>query len=391
MEIISRKISEKLAIILEEIDQRLDNYQAISFPLEKLAKDHQSLYQTKIAVNIVNGILSDYSGWIFHYPNNNIAVLFECEHSDQIADTVIARIRHLFSNDSLAFFSNRVANPSFAEKYNLPIKYEKLKNFLTAPLQDQNISKISSDNNPFKKLSELENSLASFDLNPLIKKQPIAAFFNGKFVKNLFHEVFLSTPRLTQLLKGNLLANQTPLFSQYSSEIINNAVLLQIIKNPSLVDAAPFSINISVDGIMSDTFTKFDEYVQTQKNVTTILEINIANAFLDLHKFYHAIYYVQEKGYKVCLDGLDELSLTLISRENFHADFGKFQIKETTFKQMDHDIVKTLDKSTEKFGKSKLIMTGCDTPELIELGEQLDLHLFQGNACDQSIKNKVML
>jgi c-di-GMP-related signal transduction protein len=98
---------------------------------------------------------------------------------------------------------------------------------------------------------------------------------------------------------------------------------------------------------------------------------------------------VQKLGYRVCLDGVTDLSFPQIDRKRLGFDLIKLQWNaETEYKEARD---KKLVDAIKECGNSRVIMTRCDNEAAVKYGQALGISLFQGRYLDSVVNPKSQL
>jgi hypothetical protein len=400
MEVIFRKIESRTEEILKKLESNLDHYVAVHFHLSNLAKENKSLYQNKIAVNIIHEFLSSYNGWILHFMDNDLVIIAENMSNTQLLENVSKKIRDIFADDKLAYFSNKIANPSFCTIYEFPFNYNAFKKSITAKITHAVDTKFSFDSilqeageniQKFtaKDLSIIERDLATADINNIIRKQPICGIYSGtQKIKPFFHEIYISLDRLKRLFSYDVDFNTNQYLLKALNNMVNKILIEFLLHDSRILLGGPISINVTPEIIMSDLFSKFNKLAQDKLTSAVILEIDASEVLLDSQAFYRSVIYAAELGYKICLDGINEVNLCLLNREVLKVDFGKFYCKNELYNISDPGMLFAMSNAVHSFGANKLIMTECSTERVLSFGKQLEINLFQGLECDRLIKER---
>jgi EAL domain-containing protein (putative c-di-GMP-specific phosphodiesterase class I) len=393
MEVISKRIEHKVPEILETIEQDLDYYSAVHIKLSKLQKQNQSLYHAKMAANIIHELMASYQGWMLLFPDFDLVCVFRNINSSEILKSLVGRIRELFVSDPLSYFSNGVTNPDFATIYEFPFNYKHFKGTLETksvkPASQNNlktgtlVKNISSSD-----IADIERNIFNIDLNNVIRKQAVCGLLNNRTsLKPIYNEIYVSIPRLSRILSFDFVEGTNKFLIKYLDEIIENKLLDHLTQDSSILLGGPFSINISVNTILSEAFSAFDSMMKEKIDNPIILELKVEDLLCDMRSAIQAINTVRGLGYKICIKGLNESNLRVLDRNIFKADFGKINWGEDIFIN-NRSISDYLIEGIKNFGTNRVIINNCNSPEIIDLGKQIGIHLFQGWECDQILKNK---
>ena len=94
--------------------------------------------------------------------------------------------------------------------------------------------------------------------------------------------------------------------------------------------------------------------------------------------------FVQDKGYKVCLDGLTLETLDIIDRERLGADLAKL-IWNPDLADGGDELHNKIRQIVKRGGAERMIMCRCDNREAIDFGRSLGIEMFQGRYAESLI------
>lgn len=403
MEVIFKKIDHRSKDILKTIESDLDNYSAIFFHLSKLSSENKSLYQTTMAVNVINKELADYKGWLLHFLDNDLVVIIHDLKSRDILIKIQEKIRNIFADDRLAYLNKDIINDEFSTIYEFPFNFNNFKDRIRNKMagnQTVNSSfneilltnstgKVVDDYAKMRDLLSFVEQLSEVDLNNIIRKQAVCAVYsdNNK-IKPLFHEVFLSTERLKKLVNENYEFDKSSLTGKMLIRFLNKKLLEFLMHDSRILLGGAVSINLHPELILSDLFSKFHQKVTKNINSALIIEIDVSEVLFNSYDFYQAVINLRELGYKICLDGMSEIDLPLVNREILKVDFGKIILKNDIEKFYESQFFYGINQAIKNFGSNKLILSDCYNNHYISLGHRLEIALFQGIECDRILKEK---
>ena len=113
------------------------------------------------------------------------------------------------------------------------------------------------------------------------------------------------------LLPDVNLASSPWLFQQLT-ETLDRRVLAMLIKHDDRTVAGDVSINLNVQTLIAPEFLTFDDNLQAGMRGTIVLEVQKVDAFADLGSFLFARDFAHERGYRICIDGVDIPYLPLV-------------------------------------------------------------------------------
>jgi len=114
-----------------------------------------------------------------------------------------------------------------------------------------------------------------------------------------------------------------------------------------------------------------------------VLELDKADIYSDLGAYLFARDFVKERGYRVCLDGVTELTLPFIDRERLGLDLVKIFWNPEMVGDGRAERAAAFRQSIERVGKARTILARCESESAIHLGQSLGVTLFQGRHIDR--------
>ena len=141
------------------------------------------------------------------------------------------------------------------------------------------------------------------------------------------------------------------------------------------------SINLNVSTILTPEFLVFDDNVKAGMRGTIVLELQKVDIFADLGAYLFARDFAHDRGYRICIDGLNYHQLPFVDRERLGADLIKLV--------WDRSLTDEKDKKTEvlrRIGITRIILCRCDDQAAIEFGHSIGITLFQGRHIETLIQ-----
>jgi hypothetical protein len=388
----------RLIEMLNSVRYESSTHFAIHFHLSKLGKDSHSDYQMKIVINVINDFFKLYEGGIF-LCNDRDAILIYKGDNKNLIDKIIFQVRYLFTEEKIAFSDIGVENPDFCYVYILNYQWQefyniaefKLNNIKIPTIDDANKKEVkkTSANISASFIARVEKDLETIDLSRIIRTQSICAILSGRSdIKPVFHELYVSISHLKNYLKYdvNLLSNKK-LFL-YFTEKLDLAMLKLLKPKLGMQPSTTISLNLNVSTLLSKEFADFDHFVKKAHKIAIVIEIEVADIFSDIMAFNTATKYVQQLGYRVCLDGLTHQSFIHVDRESLGFDLVKLQWNADSVNALRNGDNKKLFESIKKCGANRVILSRCDNIEAISYGHALGISLFQGWYIDKLTNNE---
>jgi len=225
------------------------------------------------------------------------------------------------------------------------------------------------------KMSYLENH---FDkrLNP-------ALLVPGAKKRGLIDNKTCSIDELrSAIMPGYDIASDRWLF-QHLTQTLDLRMLQLLMKNDDRVIASGFSVNLNVATLLSDRFLAFDANLRSATRGTVIFELQTIDIFSDLGAYLFARDFVKERGYRVCLDGVTDLTLPFIDRERLGLDLIKVVWNPDMLGSGREAKRDEFRKLIASFGRARTILCRCDSEEAVATGQSLGISLFQGRYIDR--------
>jgi EAL domain-containing protein (putative c-di-GMP-specific phosphodiesterase class I) len=154
-------------------------------------------------------------------------------------------------------------------------------------------------------------------------------------------------------------------------------------KNDDRVIASGFSVNLNVATLLSDRFLAFDANLKAATRGTVIFELQTIDIFSDLGAYLFARDFVKERGYRICLDGVTDLTMPFIDRERLGLDMIKIVWNPDMLGSGREAKRDELRKLIANFGRARTILCRCDSEEAVTIGQSLGICLFQGRYIDR--------
>jgi hypothetical protein len=395
----------KLVEMVSSLEDEASSWMAVQYRFNRLQEHYSSDYQIKIAVNLINDLLKNNQGGVFVLDDFSIYLLIKDATESQLSK-VTFQLRYLFADDPLAYDMEGDENPEFCEVYDLSAGYEEFLDLVRRRIikRVQQRRKGEKDTPAPKKkkaaaasksgqvrpltpsrLSTIEKELVTADLSRVMRRQPVCAAVPNMMIRRVFDEFYINITHLRQLVDPNTdLLSDRWLF-KYLTKLLDERMLEMLGKNAKRHIDRPISLNLNIESLLSESFQRFDEAIKPSMKVSIVIEIQIADIFSDMAAFKVAREMVQKLGYRVCLDGVTNLSFTQIDREKLGFDLAKLQWNADLDSELKTRENKQLAEAVKKCGPNRIILCRCDSREAVDYGQALGISLFQGRFLDKII------
>lgn len=406
----------KLVELLSSIKEESPNgWCAMHFRFSLLQEHYRSNYQIKIAVNLIGDLLKSNQGGLFVMADSSLYVVARDVTRAQL-EKVTFQLRYLFADDPLAYDADGEENPEFCDIYDLSVSFDQFYETTRKRIvknakrgggvakKEPALSKVSDEGEGRKaqsapsafgnakgspltaqRLANIERDLEGADLSRVMRRQPICAAVPNMMVRRVFDEFYVNIGHLKQLLSANVELTSNRWLFKYLTQVLDARMLDMIGRNSARFLDRPISINLNVETLISDYFTKFDAMIKPSMKVSIVIELQIADVFNDMNAFMLAKETVQKLGYRVCLDGLTSLSFTQIDREKLGFDLAKLQWNADLESDLKSRENKQLAEAVKNCGPNRIILCRCDDRKAVDYGQAMGISLFQGRFLDRII------
>ncbi|MEA2755262.1 MAG: hypothetical protein QOJ54_1551, partial [Aliidongia sp.] len=218
--------------------------------------------------------------------------------------------------------------------------------------------------------------------------QAVYAVLANQMPQALFRELFISIADLQKQVLPNfdILANRW-LF-QYLTETLDKRMLALLMRNDDPAIATSFSVNLNISTILSPEFLSFDASLKSGARGTIVLEVQWIDVYSDIATFNFARDFARERGYRICLDGLTDLTLEHFNRDRLGVDLAKLRWSPSLADEHLVQARQRLKDFIDQTGKSRVILYNVDIEAGVRLGHSIGIALYQGRFIDQLLSPK---
>jgi hypothetical protein len=398
-----RKSGEELSSqehLLLEYAQRLDRFRdsrrAVHIHLSRLQPYNRRDHHVRVAANTFEALVKSFEGHI--YLLSNADIFFICKGADvSVIDDAVMRLRYLFHEDPLTqdlhegddrfctwYDVERDFDGFLAAVRALHVEGTKRARRLSSILGGAPAGRVERSALDPQRLGELVDSIVRADLSNLMRRQAVCALVAGQSPRPVLRELYISIADLRDIIMpGFDLASDRWLF-QHLTQTLDRRMLKLLMKNDDAEINQAFSLNLNVATLVSPEFLAFDASLRSGARGTIVVELQMVDVMGDLRAYAFARDFVKERGYRVCLDAINELSLPYIDRERLGVDLVKMCWQPGMIDRYREDGAQ-LRADVERLGKTRAILCHCDTEEAIEFGQAVGIHLFQGRQIDKML------
>jgi len=383
---------------LDWVDRHRQGRRAIHVHLSRLLQHNRRDQHLRIAVSTFEDLVKQYDGQIFLLGNGDIVFIAKGASAADI-DGAVTRVRFLFSEDPLA--QGGSTNDQFATWYDLETHYndyysiikrlaaeaERKKRAVKAPGPDAPQARKRHPLDPTL-LAKLEEFLARADMSNLMRRQAVCAMTPGAQPQAMFRELFISIADLQGTVIPDVDLFADPWLFQRLTQTLDRRILSLMTRNDDSTLNSAFSLNLNVSTILSPEFLAFDKAFRSTSRGTVVIEMQKIDIFADLGAFFFARDFLKERGYKVCLDGLNFLTFPFIDRAKLGVDMLKIVWSQDMTAEQPARGGPSMKELVEQTGRARVILSRIDNDAAVRFGHSLGITLFQGRHLDQLLANR---
>jgi hypothetical protein len=232
-------------------------------------------------------------------------------------------------------------------------------------------------------LGRIEAYLSQADLSGLIRRQPVCILAPDQPPKPVLRELYIAIADLAAAVTPDVDLSGNRWLFRHLTRVLDQRMLSMLSRNDDKELAAAFTINLNVETISTPQFLAFDKTIGSQARGTIVIEFDLIDAIGDMSGYIFAREVVRERGYRVCIDGVDHLNFPMVDRERLGADFIKLNWKPEYTDLTNAQQLNELRQNIQRAGAPRVILTRCNEAAAIPFGQSLAISLYQGRHIDQ--------
>ncbi|WP_417819482.1 hypothetical protein [Terasakiella sp.] len=378
---------------IRRLEHHRQGREMVHFHLSKLRPFNRREHHIRVAADAFEGMVKDLLGQIFVFKNADIIFVFKTEAMGQV-EQAIEKVKFLFGDDPLLEESGPDGK-DFNSWYDVEADYEDIVAMARDLVEkDKNARAAMGGSVDIKTallakqeagermtpriLDRVIEALKAADLTNMVRRQYVCSVEGPQLVPTArFSELFISISDLRETLLPGVNLTSSPWLFQHLTETLDRRVLSLLSKTEDRDITGDISINLNVATLLSTEFMRFDENVIAAMRGNIVLELQHLDIFSDLNAYLFAREYVKERGYHICIDGVNYKTLPFIDRERLGADMIKL-IWSPDIIHGGHDLSDKVIRQIMLTGAKQIILSRCDSEEAVEFGRNNGIELFQG-------------
>jgi hypothetical protein len=385
---------------LKQLDPAARNKGVIRLHLSRLQPEYRDKQNLRNAETAFDDLARTRSAWLYRLRNSDLIVIFERAETDA-AERAVLKLLKLWERDPLMQkFKNDARQNRLSSWFDMTKDYDKLLAFamrqsastekaVLRTLPELIAEREQQRSNPERgtpltplELGRAEDALARVDLSSFTRRQPVCAFVDDGKPEIVFTEVFVSIADLRETLMPRTDLTANPWLFQRFTQTLDRRVMVQIARREDrtlLRDG--FSINVNVSTVLSEEFLAFDDdFAPSTQDV--VLEMRLEDMFADPGSFAFARDFVTERGYRICIDGLNLNTFPFADPMRLGVAYAKLNWAQEMAGYVGTNQGQALKDLIRDRKKGRTILARCDSEACVKVGQQLGITLFQGRYID---------
>ena len=314
--------------------------------------------------------------------DNDTSSQFFLYFSEESKDRIYALLIKIQFLLGLSFQINQNNENGFYAIYHLPEDKEKLQEkFLNKELVNtQPVIKKTEVIKTEQVLSpswigKIEKSLFQADISSLMRHQSVCAIVGKNRPVELFEETYVPLGDLQKALCPDADIFESAWLQDSLFEVLDKRVLDNLSHHDSGGFRKDFSLNISVNTLLTPDFERFNKSLNDNLKSSILLEVRLGDVLNNPSVFLAARSYVLSEGFRLCIDCVTADTLPFVDKKKLGASFIKLQWDESLLSQSEN---KTFLNALKANDPNSVILYHIDDARAIKWGNNLGINIFQG-------------
>jgi len=397
----SRQSSQENLLLdyVYRLEKHKDGRKAVLVHLSRLKPFNRREHHVRVAANSFEALVKALQGQLFMLKNCDLIFIYKSDAAPDV-ETAVQRVRFLFSDDPL-LTEEALAGDRFSTWLDAESQFDQIftlaQSLVDNELKRESEVRAKMDTRAALKarqelgepltpeiLTRVEAALTRADLSNLVRRQFACLLGPKGAPEPAFSELFISIKDMREtMLPGVNLTSNRWLF-QHLTYSLDRRMLAMLAKTDHITISGDISFNLNVSTLLSQDFLAFDDAVPASRRGHMVVELEKLDIFSDLEAYTFAREFVQERGYRICIDGLTHQTLSMIDRERLGADLIKL-VWHPDMVDGGGDIQSNLRALVRHAGENRVVLCRCDDREAVDFGRAIGVGLFQGRHVEHLI------
>ncbi|MTJ81197.1 MAG: EAL domain-containing protein [Telmatospirillum sp.] len=383
---------------LHKLERHRQGRRAVLVRLSALQPVNRRDQHIRIAISTFDPLIKQLKGQIFALSNADLMFIFK-EGALHDVENVIVKLRFMFSEDPALSEEPAGRKTTFLDWFQLERDYDALLHLAQRLISEgdrrrteetQTAAGARAPRRPQSRgnaltadmLARLEEALTGADLANVLRRQAVSAIIGNSDPQAVFYELFISIADLRETLLPSVNLASSPWLFQQLTETLDRRVLSLLNRHDDSTITGDISINLNVQTLLSPEFLVFDDNIKAATRGTQVLELQKVDIFADLGAFLFARDFAHDRGYRICIDGVNMESLPFVDRMKLGIDLVKI-VWDPAMTAGTLPNGGLIEDYIRRCGPSRSILCRCDGQEAIDFGQSVGITLFQGRHVEQ--------
>jgi hypothetical protein len=384
---------------VRRLEEHKEGRQAVQIHLSNLRPFNRREHHVRVAADNFESLIESLQGQLFTLKNADLCFIYKAEAHTAV-ENAVQRIRFLFSDDPL-LSEVETETRRFCTWFDVDSEFDVLLKFAQGLVNAEESQDADSGTRLDTRtalranqgkgepltpliLSRMEAALTRTDLSNLVRRQFICSLGPKMAPDPQFSELFISIMDLRDTILPGVDLSSSPWLFQHLTQTLDTRMLSMLSKTDHITISGDISFNLNVATMLSPQFLGFDENVPASRRGHLIIEMQVVDLFADLGAYMFARGFAQERGYRICIDGLTYQTMSMIDRERLGADMVKLYWHPQLI-DGGNDMVGRIRAMINRSGDQRVILCRCDNREAIDFGRSVGITLFQGRHVENLI------
>lgn len=382
---------QKLLTLLQSAKRELQGLRLIHLHLS-LLKDKSNL--DLLSIKRAMQETADNSSYlqVFNLSNDDVIVLYKGIKFSLISD-VCSKIEKLMLSRTTMVKQNPYREDSLYSIMELSLNFVSVIRFIEGLQKGEGGDAPVEQTKPpisLEELGKIERAVQMFDLSPFMLNQPVVNIQNPTENEYEYFELYIAIKALEERLSPeyDITANRW-LFSYFTSQL-DQSVLRALNYGVDFLRGKRLGLNLNLATILSASFVKFDERLTTDLRGNVILEINKTDLIENVSMYKEVVDFAATRGYKICIDGLNDFWVTHMDLEYMACDYAKI-IWSPDMDSMSEEEIEALQEKVRQQENCRYILARCGTVSGLIWAEKMGISLVQGRVIDNILRKGVLV
>lgn len=391
---------------MSELEDSQRNKGVIRLHMSRLASRYRDAHTLSTVEEMFADIVNTKSAMLFRLHNTDVILSFDKEVIVDV-EQALERLHKLVGTDELLkFYKGELRKSRLCSWFDMSKDYDRLLDFArkqsakAGGRTKKTFDDLVNDREKRRQrrdmgrpmtphdLHRIEEALVRADLSSHVRRQSVVAIPEAAHSpEHVYTEIFVGIGDLAETLMPNVDFTHNPWLFQHLTQTLDKRVLSTLVRRDDKTLQEGFGVNLNVATILSDDFMRFDDNLSPAAISSIVIEIRVEDIFSDPSSFRFARDFVQNRGYRICIDGLTPDAYRFADNTRLGVNLSKIYWNKAMAAQLGSRVGLKLKQAitSRKFGR--VILAHVDSEAAIAAGQSIGINLFQGRYIDQMLRD----